>query len=62
VLLLVQDKLEVSVIEPGLTAMTEDLHGSISVPVRQVVDSLQVSRWTGEEQAGYVYEVRNNCC
>ena len=41
-----------SVMEPGLP--TDDELGALVLKVPDVLDSLQVSRWTGKEQAGYM--------
>jgi hypothetical protein len=49
-----QDTLVVSVMEPAMTL--EDELGRFSIAVRDIIQNVQVSRWTKEEDAGYIYD------
>jgi hypothetical protein len=51
---LLQDMLVVSVMEPAMTL--EDELGRFSIAVRDIIQNVQVSRWTKEEDAGYIYD------
>lgn len=48
-----QDSLSVKVFEKSLVG--KDELGSVHMPLPDIIESVQVSRWTGEEQAGYMY-------
>eukprot|EP00882_Tetradesmus_deserticola_P006163 GHRQ01006488.1.p1 GENE.GHRQ01006488.1~~GHRQ01006488.1.p1 ORF type:complete len:665 (+),score=277.92 GHRQ01006488.1:457-2451(+) len=49
-----KDMLLVSVMEPAM-AIDDEL-GRVSIAVHDVIQHCQVSRWTKEEDAGYIYE------
>ncbi|KIZ05272.1 hypothetical protein MNEG_2693 [Monoraphidium neglectum] len=47
------DDLVVTVMEPGLI---NDELGTLTIKLPDVLDSTMVSRWTGQEQAGYLHK------
>jgi hypothetical protein len=53
-LLALQDTLVVSVMEPAMTL--DDELGRFTIPVREIIQNVQVSRWTKDEDAGYIYD------
>jgi hypothetical protein len=49
-----QDTLVVAVMEPAMTI--DDELGRFSIAVRDIIQNCQVSRWSKEEDAGYIYD------